>query len=180
MSQELFPEIIKLNKMLRILAKEYWLENVLYTLQWWLLIFMLIVPLIVLWKLIDRNRVGNVLLYGFIISLVSTSLDRIGVELMLWSYPYYILPVPHPLLDPINCALLPVTYTLIYQYFPKWKEFLIVLIVSALITSFLLEPLFVKISLYVLINWEHYYSLPMYIFFGVLVKYFVDRASLAK
>ncbi|WP_018249280.1 CBO0543 family protein [Orenia marismortui] len=180
MNQKAFEEIIRLNKMIDNVAQEYWLKSVLYTPQWWLLIFMLLIPFFILWKLIDRNRLQEVLLYVSLMSLISIILDWIGLQMILWAYPYQLFPATHPLLNPFNLSFLPITYALVYQYFYKWKQFLIALIISSFIASFVLEPLFTKVGIYVLINWKYYYSFPIYVGMGIGMKYFVDRVGLVE
>lgn len=148
---------------------QHWLKYELPSIQFWILLAMLIVPWIIWWKLVDKKRLLEIFVYGLLISAIVTFLDEVGCQLNLWEYRYDIEPY-FPRLIPMNFAMLPVIYMLIYQYFPKWKQFVLINFVLAATLAFIGEPIFVMLKIYVLINWQHYYSYPIYIVLAVAVK----------
>jgi hypothetical protein len=100
-------------------------------------------------------------------------LDDIGVNSHLWSYPYKLVQVL-PRLVPIDFGILIVAHMTVYQYFKKWKSFIIVNIVMATIFTFILEPLSVWLNIYKLESWKYIYSLPIYVAKAVFIKWLVQ------
>ena len=147
----------------------HWLSYELFTIQFWLLIAMLILPWIIWWKLVDRKRFFEIVIFGLLINILVTTLDEIGCQLNLWEYRYDLEPL-FPRLIPMNFSMLPIGYMLVYQYFTKWKTFIIANILLAAIFAFVGEPIFVFVKIYVLFNWRHIFSFPIYILIPVLFK----------
>lgn len=150
-----------------------WLHHDLYTYQFWLLMILLVVPWLIWWKLVDRKRLIEILLYGLIVATVDTILDEIGAQLNLWEYPFDIEPL-FPRLISINLAALPVIYMFIYQYFSEWKSFLIATAVMATVLSFIAENILELLGMYELFKWENYYSFPIYIAIAVSLKWLMQ------
>lgn len=84
-----------------------------------------------------------------------------------------------PRINPIDLSVVPVFHMLVYQYFTKWKTFIIANIVTAFLYAYIAEPIFVKINIYEMTNWKHLYSVPIYILKAVVIK-FVLEALLEK
>lgn len=147
----------------------HWRKYELFTFQFWLLVAMLILPWLIWWKLVDRKRLLEILIYGLLISTIATVLDEVGCQLNLWEYRIDLEPL-FPRLIAMNFAMLPVWYMLVYQYFTKWKPFIIANIISATIFTFIGEPLFVRLGIYEVIKWKHIYSFPIYIILAIIFK----------
>lgn len=153
--------------------REGWISDIVFTWHWWLLAALFIVPWLVWWKVVDRKRIFEILTYGFMVMLAASLFDAIGVELDLWEYHYQFIP----LLDVFivyDVSVIPVIYMLIYQYFHTWKSFIISSIVVSAIFSFVAEPILVGLSYHCLLQWEYYYSFPIYIAIAVAFKYLID------
>ncbi len=133
----------------------------------------LIVPWFIWWKFVDRKRLMEILLYGFFVITVVTFFDEIGCQLNLWEYPYDIEPL-FPRLIPVNSSALPVIYMFIYQYFSEWKPFIIASVLVSAVLSFVGENILEWVGIYVLLKWENYYSLPIYIIIGILLKWLLE------
>ncbi len=124
----------------------------------------------------DRKRILEILFYGCLISVYSVLLDDIGSFFVLWIYEAQLVPITARL-NPIDLTIMPVTYMIVYQFLKKWRHFLVVQAILALGASFLSEPLFTWMHIYKTINWEFYYSFPIYLALGIMNKWLVERLS---
>lgn len=113
-------------------------------------------------------------IYGLATLILGILLDEAGATLTLWTYPVNVVPF-FPRMITVNYSMVPVIYTLIYQYFPSWKAFIAVNIVLTLVFSFILEPILVWAKLYTLITWRHAYSVPVYFISAVSLKLLVEK-----
>jgi hypothetical protein len=172
-----YEKIQKIESKLTEMKNEYWLHHDLFTFQWWLLLFIFIFPWFVWWKYVDKNRLKEILLFGAILMILVGLLDDIGVSTHLWSYPYNLLQVM-PRLIAVDNGILIVAHMTIYQFFKKWKSFIIANLIMAIIFTFIFEPLTVWLGIYKLENWKYIYSLPIYVAKAALVKWLVQRVNL--
>ncbi|MBO7744160.1 hypothetical protein I8J29_08145 [Paenibacillus sp. MWE-103] len=171
-------EIKALERLLTKLKMQYLVHDDLFSLPWWVLLVTLIVPWLIWWKLVDKSRIAIVLVFGLSISLLVSLMDEIGTAFGLWSYPTQLLRIL-PRLYPVDFSFLPVVHMLLFQYFKNWWPYLISLAVVGAVFSFLGEPLFVWLDIYQLDHWKYYYSFPIYIVKGLLLKWLVE-ALMAK
>lgn len=170
MSEEsLLGEMEDVHRKLTELRQDYWLHYDLFSPQWWLMLAALVLPWIVWWKLVDKARLKDMMLYGVSIGYLIFLLDHFGYELNLWTYPHKLLRFI-PELSAVDFAMLPVLHMLVYQYFTKWRSFLIAETIMGAVFAFVLEPLSVWIDLYEMLNWRHVYSFPIYVAKSALVK----------
>jgi hypothetical protein len=172
-------QILEIKQELVTIRVEYWLDHVLFSIQWWFLVAITIGFWIIGWKCLSRERLKEILLVGFAAGLIATLLDDLGTALILWSYKATILPFT-PRLNPINLTVLPLCYMLLFQWFKSWKEYGLGLFILALVATFIAEPLFVRINIYDPINWSKMYSLPIYILIGIFLKWLTTRINLAE
>ena len=174
-----FDEIQEVHHQLYDMRLDYWISHNLFTFQWWLLLFVFIVPWFVWWKFVDKKRVSEILLFGTLLMILVILLDDIGVETHLWSYPYQLINIL-PRLIPIDQGIIIVAHMFLYQYFTNWKKFVIANTIMAIIFTFVFEPITVWLGIYKLDNWQYIYSLPIYIIKAVLIKALVDEIIIKK
>lgn len=167
---ELEQHIKELNQMML----EEWKNYFIFTGEWWILLILSIVPWGLWWRILDKKRMIEILLFGLFVIIITTFLDVLGWNLSQWYYPNTLLPLCTPLL-PINFALFPVIYMLIFQYFPKWKSFLVAVMIMSAVFSFILEPLSEWMNFYQALKWKHIYSFPSYILIGFSLKLLVEK-----
>lgn len=153
---------------------ENWLETDLFTWQWWLVLAILLIPWIIFCRIVNRKQLPKLLLYGTFLMLLTITLDLTGFEIGLWYYPIKLLPVG-PLTAYIDISPLPVIYMLEYQYFPRWKNFIMISIGTGFVFSFCFEPIMIALGLYIPIRWEYYYGLPVYILMPILIRLAVEK-----
>lgn len=171
--EQLFNQINETIDKLFALRLEYWKNFEVFEPQWWFLLALLIVPPLIWWKLIDKKRWFQISFLGALIAIIAAELDMIGNELCLWQYPHKLLMIS-PRLMAINLSVLPVLYMAAYQYLPEWKQYLIVSTILALFYTFIAEPILVYMGIYELLQWKHWYSLPIYVAISIFVKWAVD------
>lgn len=152
---------------------ENWYNHDLFTYQWWLLAVVLVIPWLIWWKLVDKKRLLEIIVVGAAALIISSYLDAVLSEFGLWSYNFEIVPV-WPRLISADFTALPIMYMLIYQYCPRWKSYCRALILSAAAWSFICEPVLEWLGIYHPYAWKHYYSFPIYIAIGLLIKALVQ------
>ncbi|PKM78200.1 MAG: hypothetical protein CVU90_03780 [Firmicutes bacterium HGW-Firmicutes-15] len=168
-----FEQVLDAQNISTQLQVQHWLKYELFTPQFWLLISILIIPWILWWRMVDKRRFLEIIIYGLLISTVVTVLDEVGCQLNWWDYRYDIEPL-FPRLIPMNFSMLPVGYMLVYQNFTKWKSFVTANIVLAAVMAFIGEPLFAMTGIYVLLEWKIIYSFPIYIILALVFKVAVN------
>ena len=167
-------KIAQLQSVFTDMRMEQWLQDTVFTWQWWLLVALLIVPWILWGVLIDKKRLTAVILLGMFVLATVTWMDDLGTDFILWYYPYKLLPV-YPQLIPINYAVLPVTYMLIYQYFPLWCSYITAIAIMAALYSFIAEPALAYLGMYQVLKWQFYYSFPIYLLIGISHRWLVEK-----
>lgn len=171
---ENIKKLIELTGQIREVRNHHWLTDVVFTFNWWFLLILTIVPWVLWWKLVDKKRVVEILLCGGLISIYAVLLDDAGSYFLLWIYKYQLLPIS-PRLNPIDLAVMPVTFMIVYQYFKSWKSFFIAQLILAFGAAFLAEPLFKKMDIYLPLHWHFVYSFIIYLILGIFNRWFVNR-----
>lgn len=168
-----FEQIKALERELSEMRGAYYYHHDLFSMQWWLLFALTIVSWMVWWKLVDKSRMKEILLYGATLTIVIVFLDDIGSELGLWSYPYQFIRLI-PRLNSIDFSVLPVFHMLLYQYFRSWKAFIAANVIMAFLFAFIAEPIFVWLDIYDTDHWKYIYSVPLYIAKAVFVRWLLE------
>ncbi|MEH6949621.1 CBO0543 family protein [Bacillus sp. JJ634] len=170
-----FQEIEKQYEYLRKLWLDYWTQEVVFTYQWWIMIFVLVTPLFLWWRLVDKTRIMEISMVGLLISIIAFLLDQIGSSLGYWTYPYTLTPLERDLWAVANFSILPFFYMMIYQWFPKWKTYILGTMIFALFAAFIGETIFQWLGIYVMLKWKHIYSVLGYILLGIFVKVILKK-----
>jgi hypothetical protein len=156
------------------LKTKIWLEDIIFSFHWWLGICLTVIPWII-WILLSKRESRNRLLStAFLIILISSFFDFLGVQLGLWRYYHEVLPLI-PSYLPYDCTLIPVIIISLIEYKPHVSPY-IKGFVFALLTAFVGGPIFEYFHYYKRIAWETYYSFPIY-FVIFLVGYWASRRS---
>ena len=177
---ENLKEIRLLEDKLYHLELNGWLKNEFLTWEWWILVVFLIVPWVIWAKLVKRDIILEILLFGTIIILTTTLLDVVGAQYSFWDYPIAFLPII-PRAFPFDFSMVTVAYMLLYQYFRTWKSFILAQIVMALTYAFIGEPFCEWIKLVNYLEWGYRYSFIYYIIVGIGTRALLLKlASLSK
>ncbi|QDP41225.1 CBO0543 family protein [Radiobacillus deserti] len=149
-----------------------WVENVLFTTHWWIGLCLTILPW-VLWVLFSNKDSRNRLLYSaFIVLIISSFLDFLGVKFGLWLYNYEVFPWI-PAYIPWDSTLIPVIIIWLIEYKPHFSP-LLKAFIFAFLSSFVGGAIFELFGFYEKLNWKSYYSFPIY-FLIFLVGYWSSR-----
>lgn len=137
-----------------------WKNEVLFTLEWWLGIALTIIPWIIWIIFHKRESRYRLLSAALLVSLISVTIDNIGVQLSFWNYLKPVTPAI-PSYIPYDFALIPVVIMFLLQLFSD-RHPLLVGLIFGLITAFVGVPIFKWLGIYEPTNWKHVYSVPIY------------------
>lgn len=160
---------IEIQKMLTSAHMEKWLQQDVFHFKWWFLLGLFTLTILLWWRLLNKTRIPEVLLYTVLTTIVMMSIDECGEELILWVYPIYLFPV-FPVITAINLLFVPLALSLTYQYFPTWKSFSSAAIIIAGLLSFIFEPALAWADFYRLLNWSYGYSFLLYIAVALIIR----------
>jgi hypothetical protein len=160
--KDIYNQVKKVNQQMT----DIWLKDQMFSLQWWVGVGFIIIPW-VLWAIFRKKESTNRLLFaGFIVMLLSSIMDLIGVALGKWSYPIKIIPSLLVYI-PVEFCILPVTIMLFIQIKPKLNPF-IKSIIFAGTSAYIGIPILTWLRYYYHPNWPYTYS-----FFILIVIYLI-------
>lgn len=164
---------LEIAKEYRLVRIEYWLNEVLFSLNWWILLITA-VSLLITWIIIlDKQRKLEIISYGLMVAIIANFGDMMGLSFSLWGYPYTIMHTPE--IIEIHNIMMPILYMMLYQYFRQWKTFLIAAAINAILFAFILEPLIVWLQIYKLYKWKYIYSVVPYFIIAVVLKWVINK-----
>ncbi len=163
------PQSVEDQQHLTSIHVDEWINNDVFRLRWWILLGLLVASLIIWWLLLDKSRLKETCLYTALGYIFALAINEYGEELILWDYPTDIIAI-FPPLSSINLLMLPLVYSLTYQYFTEKRRFVWAVLIVTAVMCFVLEPLFSWGNLYQLINWKYYFSYPLFILMALLVR----------
>jgi len=160
---------VEIQKMLTSTHIEKWLQQDVFHFKWWFLLGLFTLTIVLWWKLLNKTRIPEVLLYTVLATIVMMGIDECSEELILWVYPIYLFPV-FPVITAINLLFVPLALSLTYQNFPTWKGFGSAAIIIAGLLSFIFEPALAWADFYLLLNWNYGYSFLLYISVALVIR----------
>ncbi|KAA9022897.1 CBO0543 family protein [Niallia endozanthoxylica] len=143
--------------------------------QFWVVLAMFVLPLIVLILFIDRKKVFHLGFYGYSVHVFFTYTDVIGTERGIWIYPYKLLPLL-PSSITLDASFVPVAYILLYQYtLNRKKNYYFWMLLLCITFAFFLKPLMVGIGLFHFHDKENFLLLFVgYVFVALISKWLTD------
>jgi hypothetical protein len=171
-----YNEIVQMREELKDAVFEYWINHTLFQWEWWVLLVLTIVPWVVFWMVVDKNRTHEILTFGFFIAILTVFVDDLGTFLVWWHYPHSLIGVSPPLV-PVDLAITPCSMMIVYQYFRRWKAYLAVTLGLALFSSYIGETLFIMADFYALKSWRPFYSVIFYLAAGAVGKWFAEKTA---
>lgn len=154
-----FDRLVSIQEKYTKESQEYWsMYSGLDTWQFWVIVLMLVVPLIILYFVIDRKRIFIIGFFGFAVHMLFSYADAFGIRFGLWSYPYQILPfLPSFSLDG---SIIPIAIMLVFQWTLKHdKNFYLYATLLALVFGFGFKPLLSAIGLFQSYKWVNYFHI---------------------
>ncbi|WP_409250793.1 hypothetical protein V1502_11515 [Bacillus sp. SCS-153A] len=151
---------------------DYWHQfSSLDTWQFWFLVILFVLPLIVLYFKLDRSRAFHIGFYGFNIHVWLGYIDRFGVTSGFWEYPYQtVIVLPNNVT--MDASLIPVVFMMMYQWIlANNKNYYLYMILLSTGLSFIFKPL---LGLHYFM--EFYIAIPyVYLFLGYLVVFSLSK-----
>ncbi|WP_284641166.1 CBO0543 family protein [Paenibacillus silviterrae] len=152
-----FHNIVSTQERLTREGVNYWsLYSNFTTWQFWTILAMLIIPLILVYRFIDRTKIYQIAFFGFATHVLFAYTDVFGIRYGLWGYPYQVIPfLPSVSLD---AALIPVAIMFVYQWtLKRGKNFHLYAVLTALAFGFGFKPLLVMFGLFEKYKWVNYF-----------------------
>jgi hypothetical protein len=145
------------------------------TWQFWFHVFMLLVPLFVLYFALDRKQAFRVGFFGLSIHMVATYLDGFGTMHGLWEYPYKLTPHMTASFG-LDASLIPVAFMLLYQWtINRDKNYYLYAFGLCLVFTFAFKPLLLALDLFAMFRGMTLgYLLLAYIAAALLGKWITD------
>lgn len=134
-----------------------WITEELFSFPWWFSVFFLIVSYVIWWKLLDKSRLIELLLFGSLVAVMSIIIDTVADNLTLWQYKVKIFPFT-PGFFPYHLSIAPLILMLVYQYTNNWRRYIIGTVFAGVIYCFVMIPIFVAIGEAQLYKWNHGYT----------------------
>lgn len=146
-----------------------------FTWQWWVAVLMIIVPW-ALWAIFRKRESSARLLFSvFIVMILSTTIDALGVEYGRWVYPVKAIPIP-TISYSLRYSLMPVLIMFFLQYKPNVNPFIKGIIVAG-ISAYIGMPMMAMMDMYKKIDWAYTYSFFIILFLYLVAHWFSRRKS---
>lgn len=173
-----FDKIVKMGKKSTYTLIDYWKDFELYTtFEYWMMVSFLVVPLLILFFKIDKNKIFLIGFFGYSVHVLFAYVDSYGRHIGFWNYPFPIIPVLPGLA--IDSSLVPVTFMLVYQWTLNHKKnYYVYSIAAAGIFSFIFKPLLVELGLFRMYENINYLHLFIGYVFVVLTAKFITNVFL--
>lgn len=165
---------IELQKQIYELDYKHYIHVTLFSLKWWILLLLLILIIIIFCKLIDKKRLMEIALVGFVTGVLVFIVNSLGAEMGLWVYPMELFEIDTALSE-IELIITSFSFMLLYQYVSEWKKYIVALIVLSAVGAFIGVPVAVLIGIYKLLKWKYIYSFIVFIGIGVIMKFIVSK-----
>ncbi|MCT2535156.1 hypothetical protein NC661_11600 [Aquibacillus koreensis] len=120
---------------LNTLISSYWNDYSGFdTWQFWVVLFLLISPLLLLYFKVDRTRIFEVLFFGYTVHILWTYTDIALERYRLFVHTYFISPA-FPNAINMTASVIPVFFLLLYQYCTNRNKnfFLYAILLSAIL-----------------------------------------------
>jgi len=153
-------DIVEILRQLRMetwqIKIQLWQQSFL-TPRWWFIAVTIAATYALWWKLTDKRRIVELLLYGSFVAVARVIYDNWGISSGRWTYVTDLVPLGYSLF--LNdLTVIPLFMMLVYQYAPTWKAFLVLLVVVQGAISLLFWPLTMALGILVLHDWRLSYS----------------------
>lgn len=165
----MIQEVIEHQRQMSAILALDWQNNV-FSVQWWFLGIVTVGSWIIWWKYVDKERLPEIILYGFIIFTLSSTMNEFGVERTLWWYPVKFIPVFTRMVI-VSMVVIPVSFMLTYQYLKGWKSYTLGVIILSAIIAFVLQPFLKWFSIYLPLSWPYTYAFLSSIVIGLFSRW---------
>ncbi|MBT2686850.1 hypothetical protein J7I93_01500 [Bacillus sp. ISL-47] len=120
--REYWDEIFKQSNDMNSLITSYWHDySNMGTWQFWVVISLLVLPLVLLYFTVDRRRVFELFFFGYTVHLLWAYTDLALQRYSIFVHTYFLSPIFPNALN-MTASALPVGYLLLYQYCLNHKK----------------------------------------------------------
>lgn len=138
---------------------DIWSTHVVFSGMWWFGVAISVIPWLIWFKFQKKNSSDRILYAGFFVMVISLCFDVVGDQLGLWHYRFNVIPVL-PTYFPWDLTLMPLSVMTFLLIKPNVNPF-IKAIIFATSSSYIGEPFFHWLGVYVLTGWKYSYSVPI-------------------
>jgi hypothetical protein len=174
--QHVYEELLNKEKSLSNSWIDYWVQfSSATTWQFWVNLAMFVIPLVILWFVLDRKKALQIGFYGFSVHVMATYIHLYGVRNNIWGFPYIIVPYL-PTSITMDASFNPVVLMLLYQWTINHKKnyYLFGALMCAGF-SFVFKPLLTTIDLFHLYGrMNYFYLFLLYFLVTILAKLITD------
>ncbi|MEW9108922.1 hypothetical protein ACQCT6_06370 [Cytobacillus gottheilii] len=173
-----FDQIVKMGEQAQKALNDYWLEFSLYTsFEYWLMVSILIVPLIILFFKIDKNQIFLMGFYGYSVHVIFGYVDLYTKNSGFLNYPFPVIPMlPGISLD---SSLVPVTFMLVYQWVVNHqKNYILYMGITSAFLAFVFKPILVALGLIRLYGNTNYFHLFLAYLLVITIAKFLTNVFL--
>ncbi len=162
---EQFDKAVQLREDSTDLFIQIWKEYHLYsTLEFWIMVSVLVVPLVILFFKIDKSKIFLIGFYGYSVHVILAYGDIYGMNAGYWHYPFQLLPALPSL--SVDASIVPVGCMLMYQWTLNHnKNYYIYAVLTAGGFALVFKPLLVGLGLFKLYGKANY----IYLFVGYVL-----------
>ncbi len=118
-------EILQKSKELNNLDLNKWLNQELFSLQWFLIVILVLVCYVLFFYFVDKQRLIEILLFGSFVSVLFIVYHSIGDYFGYWASYITLSPVKPDFFGDVFTDV-PLITMLIYQFSSSWKKFLLI------------------------------------------------------
>lgn len=155
-----------------------WLENILFSWRWWVGLVLSIIPWLIWIKYRKKDSTDRLLLAGAVTIIITSFFDFVGSCYKLWYYDSKLIPII-PTYLPWDITLFPVSVMFLLQIKPNANRFLKALVFS-ISCAFIFEKFFKWAGFYFEVNWNSFYSFPIYFFIYLIADFFSRRDNFSR
>jgi hypothetical protein len=169
-------ELIEQIRKAEIVQSERWVEywshySHYFTWQFWVVLSLFVIPLILVVLFIDRRKIFMLGFYGYSVHVFFGYTDILGVNNGFWTYPYKLFPIL-PASITLDASLIPVIYMFFYQYLLNHgKNYYLWMLGLCLFLAYIFKPLMVGLGLFHFGGKENFFVLFLgYAFTALIAK----------
>lgn len=122
--------------------------------KYWGVVATIIIAYIVWYRLTDKTRLADLLFYGSLVTVMTSLIDLYGTTAGLWYYKVRLAPFLTSVFLR-DWTLVPLTYMLIQQYSPNWRQFFIWNAVGTFFLSVIVVKVLSVLDILQLMKWTY-------------------------
>ncbi|MDQ0224284.1 hypothetical protein CHH83_13910 [Bacillus sp. 7586-K] len=173
---ERLHKIMEQKDKLNDLIQQYWDDySGIGTWYFWFNMICVIIPLLILYKKIDRNRIFEICFFGYTVHVLWSNVDSVLSSMNYLIHPHTLssfLPVGITL----TAVLLPVAFMFVYQYCTnRGKYFYLYVILLSMIFAFIFAPISKAFNLLTFFNGMNYFYLFLIDVVIAIIAYWLTR-----